>query len=78
MFDHFRQSGPVFAPAQGLERANISQHAARLVKGTDQVLAADVIDAGLAAHRRIHLGQQGGGHLDEVDAALETGGGEAA
>ncbi|MNZ97286.1 hypothetical protein D3C78_1165140 [compost metagenome] len=29
-----------------------------------------MVDAGLAADRRVDLGQQGGRHLDEVDAAL--------
>ncbi|MNZ94076.1 hypothetical protein D3C78_1131770 [compost metagenome] len=36
-----------------------------------------MVDAGLAADRRVDLGQQGGRHLDEVDAALIAGGSEA-
>ena len=46
---------------------------ARLIKRADQVLAAGVIDAGLAAHRGIDLRQQRRGHLHEIDAALVAG-----
>jgi len=35
-----------------------------------------MIDPGLAAHRGIHLGEEGGGDLNERYAALITGGGE--
>ena len=46
------------------------------MEGTDQVLAAGKVDAGLAADRGVHLGEQRGRHLDEVDAALVAGGRE--
>ncbi len=46
------------------------------MKRADQVLAAGVIDAGLAAHGRVDLGQQRRRHLHEVDAALVAGGRE--
>ncbi|MCY1411146.1 hypothetical protein D9M71_265280 [compost metagenome] len=36
-----------------------------------------MVDPGLAPHRGIHLGQQRGRHLDEIDPALVAGGGEA-
>ncbi|MNS81403.1 hypothetical protein D3C72_1151170 [compost metagenome] len=35
-----------------------------------------MVDGGLAAHRRIHLGQQGRGHLQEAHAAHVHGGRE--
>jgi len=35
-----------------------------------------MVDTGLAAHRRIDLGQQCGRNLDEIDAALIAGGGK--
>jgi hypothetical protein len=44
---------------------------------SDQILAARMVDAGLAAHRRVHLGQQRRGHLDERDPALIAGGRKA-
>ena len=56
--------------AQG---ARIAHHQARLVKGADQVLAARMVDAGLAADCRVHLRQQRGRHLHERDAALVAG-----
>src|SRR6516164_3975379 len=47
------------------------------MKGADQVLAVRGVDGRLSAYGRIHLGQQGGGDLYEIDAALEDRGGEA-
>ena len=59
-------------------RVSVSMMTARgLVEGADHVLAEGVIDAGLAADGGIDLGQQGGGDLDEGDAALVAGGGKA-
>ena len=52
--------------------------ALRLVERADQVLAARVIDAGLAADGRIHLRQQRRRHLHERDAALVAGGAKPA
>ena len=43
---------------------------------TDQVLALRDVHRSLAAYRRIHHRQQGGGHLHAVDAAHPAGGGE--
>ena len=55
---------------KGPERIQIRQHGAWLVKRADQVLAARVIDPGLAADGRIDLRQQRRRHLHEIDAAL--------
>ena len=35
-----------------------------------------MVDTGLAAHRRVDLGQQGGRHLDKIHAALVAGRGK--
>ena len=48
-----------------------------LVKRANHVLAKRVVDAGFAAHGGIDLAEQGGGDLDEGDAALVGGGGKA-
>ena len=49
----------------------------RLVERADHVLAARMIDAGLAADRRVDLREQRRRHLHEIDAALVAGGGES-
>ena len=51
--------------------------AQRLVEGADHVLAARMVDRGLAADRRVDLREQRGRHLHESDAALVDRGGEA-
>ena len=55
----------------------VGDHAAWLMERADQVLAARMIDAGLAADGRIDLREQRGRHLHVVDAALVAGRGEA-
>ena len=57
--------------------AGIDQHGQRLMKAADQVLAADQVDAGLAADGRVHLRQQRGGDLQDRDAAHEDRGEES-
>ena len=59
------------------ERVGIGEHGGGLMKRADEVLAAGMVDAGLAADRRIHLREQRGWNLHERDAALVTGGREA-
>src|SRR5580704_5467580 len=49
VLDHLRQSRAQLARRQRRERARVRDHERRLVKGPDQVLAAGVIDTGLAA-----------------------------
>ena len=77
VFDHFGQAGGQLARGQGVQHGHVGQHCARLVKRADHIFAQRVIDGGFAAHRGIHLRQQGGGNLDERRAALVAGGGKA-
>ena len=70
VLDDFGHAGRELSRRQCVEHVDIGQHPARLVKRPDHVLAQRMIDAGLAAHGGVHLGQQGGGHLDEIDPAL--------
>ena len=65
------------APGQGVEHVGVGQHQARLIEGADQVLAVRVLMPVLPPTERIDLGQQGGRHLDEVDAAQQRRGGKA-
>ena len=68
VFYHFGISGAQLAARERIERAKIGQHGDRLVKGADQVLSGRRIDPGLAADGTVHLRQQCGRHLNEVDA----------
>ena len=77
VLDHLGQTGAQFAVRQGSEGIGVRQHAARLIKRTDHVLAERMIDGGLAADRGIHLGQQRRRNLDEGHAALIAGRREA-
>ena len=50
MFDHLGEPRREFAVGQRGEAERVSEHRHRLMKGTDHVLAARVIDRGLAAY----------------------------
>ena len=75
---HLDQAGAQLLARQGGEDGGVGDHQLRVVEEADGVLPARQVDAGLAADRGVHLGEEGGGHLDEVDAAEEAAGGEAA
>jgi two-component sensor histidine kinase len=77
VLDHLRHAGTELPRRQGGQGVWVDQHQAGLVEGADQVLAAGMVHAGLATDRRIHHGQQGGGHLHHGDAPQPSGGGEA-
>ena len=72
-----RKAGPYFTGIERRQRRRIADHAPRLVEGADEVLSAGKVDAGLAADRGVHLGEQSRRHLHKVDAALVGGGGES-
>ena len=67
VLDHFGEPRAVLALGQGREGRGIDHHQPGLVERADQVLGARVVDGGLAAARGIHLGEQRGGDLDEID-----------
>ena len=77
VLDHLGEARAQFARRQRPERRGVRDHRLRLVEGTDEVLAARMVHAGLAADRRVDLREQRGRHLHEADAALVAGGGEA-
>ena len=58
VLDDLGQSGAQLALGQAGEQIGIDDHRTRLMEGADHVLAAGMIDRGLAAHRRIDVGQQ--------------------
>ena len=75
--DHLGQPRGVMTIGQRLQIIDVDVHGGRLVEGPDDVLAGRVIDAGLAADRRVHHADERGRHLHVRDAALERGGHEA-
>ena len=77
VFDDFGQAGRKLARGKGLQGGGIGDDGLGLVKRADHVFAEQVVDAGFAAHGGIDLAEQGGGDLDEGDAALVGGGSKA-
>ena len=69
VLDHLGEPGSQLALGQRLERVEVAQHKARLIKRADQVFAGLQVHADLAADRAVHLGQQRRRHLHEADAA---------
>ena len=62
---------------EGGQAPHVGDYYARLPKGAGQVLAGSQVDGGLAAHRRIHHGEQTRGDLHKL-AAAHVGGGHKA
>src|SRR6185437_9328285 len=71
VFDDLGIARTQLAGGQSRERIGVRDHDPRLVEQPDQVLALPRVDGGLAPHRGVDLGEQGGGDLREVDAPLE-------
>ena len=69
VFHHLGVTGAQLALRQGVEQRGVGNHQDRLIERADQVLALAGVDRGLAADRRIDLGQQRGRHLHVIDAA---------
>ena len=77
VFQHLCIAGAQLPHRQGDQHVDVRQHTPGLVEGPDQVLAPGGVDGGLAADGAVHLCQQRGGQLHEVDAALVDGRGKA-
>ena len=76
VFDDLGQARAHFALGQGLQGVEVADHAVRLVKRANHVLANGVVDGGFTAHRRVHLREQGRGHLHKGDATHVASGGK--
>jgi hypothetical protein len=70
VLDHLGIAGPHLARVERRQHVEVGQHQARLMECAHQILATGCVDGGFAADRRVHLSQQGGRDLNEVDAAL--------
>ena len=77
VLDALGEAAAEFARRQGLKCVGVGEDRDRLMERADQVLADGVIDAGLAADRRVDHGQQRRGDLNERKPAEDGGGGEA-
>ena len=62
---------------QGGEGVGVDDDAVGGVEGADEVFAGGQVDGDFAADAAVDLGEQGGGDLDEGDAAGVGGGDEA-
>src|SRR5262245_22938938 len=71
VFRHFGIAGGEFALGERVEKGDVNQDRARLMKGANEILAMRRIDSGLAANGRFHLRQEGRRNLDEIDSAPE-------
>ncbi len=74
---HLGHARDEFVARQRLQRGEVHQHGRRLVEHAHEVLARVGVDAGLAAHRRVHHAQQGGGHVHQSHATHPGAGHEA-
>ena len=77
VFCHFGIAGAELARRQRVEHGGVGDHQNRLVECAEQILALRRIDPGLAADGGIHLRQQRGRHLHEIDAAAQDRGRKA-
>ena len=77
-FDDFVEAGAVFAFGKRGENGGIDENGQGLVEGADEIFAGNEVGAGFTADGSVHLGEEGGGDLDDGDAAHEDGGEEAA
>ena len=62
---------------EGGKASHVGDNHARLPKGTGEIFAGGQVDGRLAAHRRVHHGEQARGDLHKL-AATHVGGGHKA
>ena len=75
--EHLGGAGAELPGRQGLEHFRQDAGVDREFGDADHVLVSVQVDAGLAAHARVHLAEQGGGVVGVAHAALVDAGGEA-
>jgi hypothetical protein len=77
IFDDLRHAVGKGLVIQGVQRVRVHEHQLGLPKGPSQIFAVVQVHRHLAAHRGIHLGEQGRGNLDEVHPTQDGSGGKA-
>jgi len=76
VLEEFGPAVAELAVGEGAEEEGVDDDGARLREGADEVLAAGVVDAGFAADGSVGHGEEGGGRVEEGDAAEDGGCGE--
>ena len=69
--DDLAESARVLGVVEGREDLGVAEHLGGLVEGACEVLSRVEVDGGLAADRRVDLGEERGRDLDHGQAALE-------
>ena len=77
VLDHLRHTVGEGLVIQGIQGVRIHEHRPGLPEAPGQVLSGSQVDSYLSAYGGIHLGQEGGGDLNEIHAPEDGGGGEA-
>ena len=77
VFDDFGEAFPEFATRKGEEGLRVDEDQPGLVKSANEVFPLGCIDTGFPSDSRVDLRDDGGGDLDEGDAAIENGGDKA-
>ena len=75
--DDLRHAGGQLPPGQRTQAIGVRQHQGGLIEAADEVFPLRQVQAGFAAYAAVHLGQQGGGHLDQRDAPQDGPGQKA-
>ena len=70
------EPGDVLAPRQGVEQVQIGDHRMGWGEAADEVLGAEGVDAVLHPHRRVVLGEHGGGEAHHAHAPMHRGRGQ--
>ena len=76
MFEHLGIAGEEVLAVHGAQEGGVEDDGAGIGENTDLVFQSPEIKACLAAHGGIDHGEQCGGDVDVLNAALEGGGGE--
>ena len=77
MLEHLRIACPDVLRVKGLKENGVEDDEFCIVEDTYFILQSSEVDARLSSHAGIYHGKKCRGYVDEVNAALEGGGGEA-
>lgn len=73
VLDDFGEAFAEFSPGKSEKGIGVDENKSRLMEHADEVFSFGCIYSGFAANRRVNLGHDGGGNLNEGDASIENG-----